>query len=471
MPDIRRIFVANRGEIAIRVIRTCRNLGIETVVATSTIDRFSMPAMMADRSICVGGDAPGASYLQAGALIAAALASNCDAVHPGYGFLAESQDFARLCQENGLIFIGPRAELLELFGNKVAARGLAVEAGISVLPGTGLITEIAEARAAAAAMGYPVLAKGVAGGGGKGMHIIEDEAHLARLLALARAEVGSAFHDSGIYLEKFVRNARHVEVQVVGDSHGHVIHLGDRDCSVQRRYQKLVEEAPAPNLPQAIREQLHGAALDLCSAAELDNVATAEFLVDTEERAVYFLEVNPRIQVEHGVTELITGFDIVALQIRAASGADLGISQDDVQFTGCAVEVRLNAESPMRDFQPSPGRITAWRMPTGGHVRVDTHCYPSYLVPPFYDSLLAKLLTVGVDREAARRSMLSCLERLDVRGVDTTREILQCIIGHPDFIAVSHSTGWLDAALQQIIRKPCLAGAGLTGESRRDERG
>lgn len=462
---IKRILVANRGEIAKRVIRTCRLLGIETVLAASECDLSSWPAMMADATICIGLNPAAQSYLDIPRLISVALATQCDAVHPGYGFLAENVAFARACADNGLIFIGPSPSVIHAFGNKVESRAIAVAAAVPVLPGSGLLDSPQELRETADRIGYPVLIKAAAGGGGKGMHIASSPETLDDEVVLARREAGAAFNDSSVYLERYVKNGRHIEVQVVGDAHGTYLHLGDRDCTVQRRHQKLLEEAPAPDLLTSTREELHAAALRLCKHAAIDNVATIEFLYDKDSGEYFFLEVNARIQVEHGVTELITGLDIVELQLQAA-GNGLTLRQDDIRIAGHAVEARINAEDPTRDFRPSPGRLTTWRPPAGDGMRVDSHCYPGYLVPPFYDSLIAKVMARGADRAAALSKLSSALRRMEVVGIQTTAELAATILESQAFARCEHTTSWLEDAFLPTELSAAPGGAMATAGAR-----
>jgi acetyl-CoA carboxylase biotin carboxylase subunit len=444
---VKRILVANRGEIALRVLRTCKAMGIEGYLAVSEADRASLPARMADRAVCIGPNRPTDSYLRADLLLAAATKLECDAVHPGYGFLAEDAEFATRCAEAGIRFIGPRPDMLRLFGDKVSARRAAQDAGVPVAQGSAPLADLAEARAAATTIGYPVMIKAAKGGGGKGMRVAADEEALEREFAMAGAEAAAAFGDGAVYLERFVSSGRHVEVQVVGSPSGEVIHLGDRDCTVQRQHQKLVEEAPAPFIPSRTQAQLREAAVEMCRQVGYDNVGTVEFLFDRDRDEFYFLEVNPRIQVEHGVTELITGVDIVALQIHIAQTGRLDRSQRDITFTGSALECRVNAESPRSGFRPSPGRIGTWQMPEGVDVRVDSHCFDGYFVPPFYDSLLAKVMTHGPDRDSAIERMTNALGSIRIGGIDTTVELAEAIVASPEFRGLDISTRWLGELL------------------------
>ncbi|MGH9099849.1 MAG: acetyl-CoA carboxylase biotin carboxylase subunit [Acidimicrobiales bacterium] len=439
---LERIFIANRGEIAKRIIRTCRKLGIETVLAVSECDRASWAAMMADTTICIGPSTPARSYLDIPRLIAAATAAECDALHPGYGFLAERADLARACVSAGLVFIGPSANVLEVFGNKVTSRTVARAAGVPVLPGSEAIRTGDAAGAVAEQIGFPVLIKAVAGGGGKGIRMVATPAVLSEQFAIAQREADATFGNGRVYLERYVGQARHVEVQVVGASNGNYIHLGDRDCTIQRNHQKLLEEAPAPGIPDGVRERLHDVALNLARYAKIDNLATVEFLYDTESDEFYFLEVNPRIQVEHGVTEMITGVDLVEIQLQAAMG-EFALAQIDIRYDGHAIEARVNAEDPKNNFRPSPGRLTRWREPTAPHIRVDSHCYVGYDVPPYYDSLLAKVMAHASDRLTAAARLSSALRRMEIDGVETTRALASSIIDSTTFQSCRHTTTWL----------------------------
>jgi acetyl-CoA carboxylase biotin carboxylase subunit len=444
---VKRILVANRGEIAVRVLRTCAGLGMETVLAASEADLDSAAARLADRTVCIGPSRASHSYLRREVLIAAALHYECDAIHPGYGFLAEDPQFAEMCAESGICFVGPSPAMLRLFGDKLSAREAARGAGVPVGGGSPAASSLAEASEFARAIGYPVMLKATKGGGGKGMRIVLDDDQLAVDLPLARAEAEAAFGDPSIYLERWVGSARHVEVQVAGSPAGEVIHLGDRDCTVQRHHQKLIEEAPAPRIARNVQEAMRQAAVDLCRHVGYDNVGTVEFLLDTERGEFSFLEVNPRIQVEHGVTELVTGIDIVALQLEIASTGRLGRSQADVVLDGCALECRINAEQPRQAFRASPGRITRFEVTEAADVRVDTHCFPGYFVPPYYDSLVAKVMVSAPDRERAIERMQLALADVRIEGVDTTCELAAWIVGSDDFAEVSISTRWLDRHL------------------------
>jgi acetyl-CoA carboxylase, biotin carboxylase subunit len=438
---IRRLLIANRGEIAVRLLRTCRQLGIETILAASDADLDSTPARLADRVVRLGPAAPQASYLSVDSVMAAAQAAGVDAVHPGYGFLAESPVLATACAERGLIFVGPTPGQLRAVGDKLQARAEALEAGLPLLPG-GEVTTLAEAERLLAEIGPPLLVKAVGGGGGRGTKQLTDPRALAQVLELSIAEARAAFGEPRVYLERYLDGARHIEVQLLGDGE-EVIHLGDRDCSVQRRYQKLLEEAPAPDLPSRLRGDLHAAAVRLARHLAYRSLGTVEFLVDTRHEAFFFLEVNPRIQVEHPVTEAVSGLDLVAEQLAVAEGRPLRLRQEDVTLAGHAIECRLNAEDPERDFQPGPGTVRHAVFPAGEGIRVDTALQAGTVVPPYYDSLVAKLIAVGTDRDAALGRMSEALRRCRIDGVPTTVSLHQAVVADAEFAAGGVDTGWL----------------------------
>lgn len=435
------LLIANRGEAALRILRTCRTLGVRATLAVSDADRDSLPARLADRVVCIGPAAPALSYLNGAALTQAALAVGAQAVHPGYGFLAESAAFARQVAEAGLVFVGPPAEAIARLGDKAASRALAVRAGVPVIPGSNALTDAAAARQAADSLGYPVLLKAAAGGGGRGIRRVDDSATLAAQFAAARAEAVGAFGDGALYVEKLVSRAHHVEVQILADGRGRVVALGERDCSAQRRRQKVLEETPAPQLPALTRDALHAAACRLASAAGYANVGTVEFLVDTDGQ-FYFMEVNARLQVEHPVTEMVTGLDLVAEQLRVAAGeADYGALQ--VAPLGWAVEARVTAEDPDHDFLPRVGTVTHYRPPGGPGIRVDSHLYTGYTIPPWYDSLLAKVIAWGPDRSAAVSRLAGAAEEMVIEGVPTTLPLLRRLIARPAFRQGGVDTEWL----------------------------
>jgi acetyl-CoA carboxylase biotin carboxylase subunit len=443
---IKRVFVANRGEIALRIVTACEELGLETVVGTSDADRDGLAARRADRAVCIGPAPAAQSYLRDDLVVQAALGTECDAIHPGYGFLSESPKLARRARENGLTFVGPPAEVIELSGDKLRAREEAAKAGVPILPGEE-VEPGRHGRDAAQRIGYPLLVKAAGGGGGRGIKLARDGDEVEALLSLARSEAGAAFGDERVYLERFIAAARHVEVQIVADAHGEVVHFGERDCSVQRRYQKVIEEAPAPSLEPAPRDAIRDAAVRFARAIGYQNVGTVEFVVDIETGDYYFLEINCRIQVEHPVTEAITGRDLVALQLRIADGEPLGFAQEDVVFDGHAVECRLNAEDVAHGFMPSPGTLSLFAVPDTPQLRVDTHLFPGAVIPPYYDSLMAKLIVHAGDRDAAIDVLLDALEDVDVEGVETNRTLLISVLGHDDFRRGPVTTDWLERAI------------------------
>ena len=437
-----KVLIANRGEIALRVIRACRELGLKTVAVHSTADADALHVRFADQSVCIGPPSATASYLNIPALISAAEVSGADSVHPGYGFLAENAEFAEVCERCGLRFLGPKAELMRLMGDKVEARRLMSEAGVPVLPGTGVLETEREVGAAAESIGFPLIIKAAAGGGGRGMKIVESPGTLIGAWSTARSEAKAAFNNPSVYLERYLARPRHIEIQVLADSHGNVIHLGDRECSIQRRHQKLLEEAPSPALGPEAREKLGGIAVQATRSIGYDSVGTLEFLMD-EDDSCYFMEMNTRIQVEHTVTEMVTGVDLVQQQLRVAAGEALTYRQEDLAIRGHAIECRINAEDP-RTYAPSPGRITALHIPGGFGVRVDTALYAGYVVPPYYDSLIAKVVAHAPDRPQAIRRLAGVLGEFVVEGIQTNLELFQRIVESPDFEAARLDTGFLD---------------------------
>ena len=444
---IRRLFVANRGEIALRIVRAAQGLGIETVVGVSDADQGSAAARLADRAVVLGPSAAAKSYLDAPLVVQAAKSTGCDALHPGYGFLSERAILARLCEAHGIVFVGPEPDMIDALGDKLRARAMAEAAGVPLVPGTGEIASAADARAAADRLGYPVLMKASAGGGGRGMVIAHDGDEVEAGFARASAEALAAFNDGTLFMERFVPEARHVEVQLIGDGKGKVVHFGERDCSVQRRYQKLVEEAPCVAMPDALRAKLHAAAVSLAANVNYRNAGTAEFLYDVARQEVYFIEVNARIQVEHPVTEMVTGVDLVQEQLRVAGGEGLSITQADVQLSGHAIECRINAEDTTRGFVPVPGTVTRWQPPQGEGIRLDTHMAEGASVPPFYDSMVGKLIVHAATREAAVERLRTALDAFVVEGVPTTIPLHRRIVRHPDFAANTFHTRWLEQVL------------------------
>jgi acetyl-CoA carboxylase biotin carboxylase subunit len=448
----RKVLVANRGEIALRVIRACRELGIGTVAVYSEADRESLHVRFADDDVCIGPPQGRLSYLKIPNLIAAAEVTGADAIHPGYGFLAENAEFADTCVASGIAFIGPTGDQIRAMGDKASARRLAKEAGVPTVPGSpGVMEDAEEALAMATGIGFPVIIKATAGGGGKGMRIARDPEEFTQVFSLAQNEALSAFGNGDVYVEKFLARPRHVEIQVLGDSHGRVIHLGERDCSVQRRHQKLIEESPSPALTPDLRERMGQAAVQLASAIGYVGAGTIEFLLD-EDGSFYFMEMNTRIQVEHPVTEQVTGWDLVKEQIRVAAGEPL--RADPIILTGHSIEVRINAEDPYRNFQPSPGLITAYHPPGGPGVRVDTHVYAGYTVPPYYDSLLAKLIVHGRDRAEALARLGLALDTFILEGVTTTIPFIARVIRHPAFVAGEVDTKFLEREPQLLKPEP-----------------
>ncbi len=450
---MKRVLVANRGEIAVRVIRACRSLGLETVAVYSEADRGALHTALADRAVCIGPPRATASYLHVPSLLAAAQGTGADAVHPGYGFLAENAAFARACEEAGLVFVGPPPDAIALMGDKVRARELAAEIGVPVIPGSrGALGSPDEAADAGRRFGYPLLLKAAAGGGGRGMRVIRAPAELADGFVAARAEAEAAFGDGTLYAERFLERVRHVEVQVLADRAGGALHLGERDCSVQRRHQKVLEESPSPAVAPPVRAAMGEAALALVRHIGYHNAGTVEFVLDPAEGRFFFIEMNTRIQVEHPVTEALTGLDLVAWQLRLAAGEPLPVSQADVRPEGHAIECRINAEDPERGFQPSPGVVTEWAVPAGDGIRVDTHMAPGAVVPPFYDSLIAKLIVHAPDRPAAIERMRRALGALRVAGVETTARFHRRILDHADFVAGRVHTRWVEEELMAARR-------------------
>lgn len=444
-----RILVANRGEIALRVIRACRDMGIGVVAVYSEADRDAPYLNLADEAICIGPAVAAESYLNIPRLISAAEIADVDAIHPGYGFLSENAHFAEVCRSCKIEFIGPPQDAMRRLGNKNEARKLAQQAKVPVVPGSeGLIENDAEALQLAHAMGFPVLIKAAAGGGGRGMRVARNDISLQAGLTAARQEAEKAFKDGSVYLEKYIEQPRHVEVQILADSHGNAVHLWERDCSLQRRHQKLVEESPAPHLPSNVREEICQSAVRLVRLAGYQNAGTCEFLVDKQHR-FYFIEVNARIQVEHPVTELVTGIDLVQAQIRIAAGEPLPFRQDDIPHCGAAIECRINAEDPAADFRPSPGVVTKWQVPGGPGVRLDTHVVPGYRVPPNYDSLCAKLLVHQPTRPAALACMRRALAEFYVEGVKTTIPLHREIFKHSSFIEGQVDTTFIERHWQK----------------------
>ncbi|MEM7455261.1 MAG: acetyl-CoA carboxylase biotin carboxylase subunit [Planctomycetota bacterium] len=439
-----RILIANRGEIALRIIRACKELGVETVAVFSEADRGSAYLELADEAYCVGNAKSAESYLRINQLISAAEVSNSEAIHPGYGFLAENAHFNEVCRESNIDFIGPSPQAMQKLGDKNTAREMAVQAEVPVVPGSdGLIEDEAQAAKVAAEIGYPVLIKATAGGGGKGMRVAMDENELLTAFGQARTEAGAAFGNDAVYLEKFILHPRHVEVQVLADQHGNVVHLWERDCTVQRRHQKLIEESPGPGLPQDVRKGICDAAVRMVKHADYHNAGTVEFIVDQDDN-FYFIEVNARIQVEHCVSEMVTGIDLIQQQIRVASGEKLAFTQEDIPCNGVAMECRINAEDPEFNFRPSPGKINQIFIPGGMGVRWDSHVHAGYVVPTFYDSMVGKLIVHRPTREETIATMIRALNELRVDGIATTAPFQVKVLESDDFINNRVYTKWVE---------------------------
>lgn len=439
-----KILIANRGEIALRIIRACREMNIGTVAIYSEADANSLHVQYADESLCIGPPPSSSSYLSIPNIISAAEVMDVEAIHPGYGFLAENAHFAEICESCGIKFIGPTPENIRLMGNKIEARNLMKKAGLPVIPGSeGVIKNKEEALTIAKKIGYPVIIKAAAGGGGKGMRIAHNDVSLANAFLTARAEAEAAFGNPDLYLEKYIQDPRHIEFQILADKFGGIIHLGERDCSIQRRYQKLIEEAPSLAIDKKLRKKMGELALRAAKAIKYISAGTIEFLLDEEEH-FYFMEMNTRIQVEHPVTEMITGIDLIKEQIRIAQGEKLRYHQDQVRINGWAIECRINAEDPENDFLPSPGKINTCHFPGGPGIRIDTHIYPDYYVLPFYDSLLAKLIAHGSNREEAIVRMQRALSEFDIDGVKTTIPFHSMVLNNPLFIRGKISTGFIE---------------------------
>lgn len=430
---IKKILIANRGEIAVRIIRACQELGIQTIQVYSEADRYSLPVMMADQAVCIGPPRSKDSYLDIKKIISAALIYKADAIHPGYGFLSENAEFAEYCEKESIIFIGPSPQSIRMMGDKATAIRLAKESGIPITPGSnGIVEDYQAASSIAEKIGYPVLLKATAGGGGRGMRIVQSSSELKAAFMEASQEAKVAFGNSALYLEKYLKNIRHIEVQVLGDGEN-VLHLGERDCSLQRRNQKLVEESPSPVLDEAMRNKIGDAALQLCRHVNYRSAGTIECILDPESNQFYFMEMNTRIQVEHPVTEMVTGVDLVKEQILIAMGRGISIKQDEVQMRGHAIECRINAESAEDDFRPNPGRVNEYFAPGGFGVRMDTHLYSGYVVPPYYDSLLGKVICWGSNRDEAIERMNRALMEVKIDGIETTRVFQKNLINTSAF--------------------------------------
>lgn len=460
---IQKVLVANRGEIALRVIRACKELGLGTVAVHSVADAEALHVRFADEAVCIGPPSASASYLNIPAIISAAEITGADAIHPGYGFLAENDEFAEVCERCGLKFIGPAASLMRLMGDKVQARKTMSEAGVPILPGSGVVDNEKDLMEAAERIGFPLMIKAAAGGGGRGMKIVETQDQLLRCWGTARSEAKAAFNDASVYLERYVTNPRHIEIQVIADGQGNVVHLGDRECSIQRRHQKLVEEAPSAALSADAREELGRIAVTAVKSIGYNSVGTLEFLMDRNGQC-YFMEMNTRIQVEHTVTEMVTGIDLLQEQILVAAGQPLSFGQDQVKMNGHAIECRINAEDA-NTYAPSPGRITALHLPGGFGIRIDSALYSGYVVPPHYDSLIAKIVVHGPTRDAAISRLRRVLGEFVVEGIRTNVELFQRIVEFPDFAAGQLDTGFLERMAASRSSRPAVSAPAASMES------
>ncbi|HEY7833488.1 MAG TPA: acetyl-CoA carboxylase biotin carboxylase subunit [Ktedonobacterales bacterium] len=449
---LKKVLIANRGEIAVRVIRACRELGVRTVVAYSEADRDSLPVRMADESFCIGPAPSSQSYLNIPNIITAAILTECDAIHPGYGFLSENPTFAEVCAENGKIFIGPPADVIATMGDKVQAREAMRAAGLPLLPGTAILRNLTEGEEAARRIGFPLMLKAAAGGGGRGIRLVRRPEEFAQVFATAQSEVREAFHDDGLYLEKYMERARHVEIQVLCDNFGHGIHLGERNCSVQRRHQKLLEESPSPGLPDELRREMGERGVRAVLAIGYRGVGTLEFLLD-QDGSYYFMEMNTRLQVEHPVTEWVTGIDLVHWQLRVAADQPLLLTQDDVRLRGHAIEFRITAEDSEKDFRPQTGTIEGYLPPGGPGVRLDSHLYTGYDIPPHYDSLLAKLIVWAPTREAAIARGQRALAEFVLEGVSTTIPFHQALLENSRFLRGDTYTNFLAEHAAELVAK------------------
>ncbi len=449
MREIKKILIANRGEIANRIIWTCKEMGIKTVAVHSEADREALHVRYADEAICIGPAPSAESYLNIPSIISAAEITNVDGIHPGYGFLAESATFAKICEDCNIKFIGPRPDVIAMMGDKVEARRTMTAAGVPILPGSpDPIESTEDARKLALEIGFPLIIKAAAGGGGRGMRIVREESELHGSLELAQTEALNAFKNGAVYIERYIERPRHIEIQVLADEHGNVIHLGERECTIQRRHQKLLEEAPSPAISKELRDEMGAVAVKACQEIGYSSAGTFEFLLDEDDR-FYFMEMNTRIQVEHPVTEMVTLADIVRNQVRIATGEEVGYTQDEVQITGHSIECRINAEDPVK-FTPSPGRITAFNIPGGPGVRVDTAVYPGYMVPPYYDSMIAKLIVHARTRELAIARMSRALDMMVVEGIKTTIPLHQKIMADENFRKGNFSTKFMEEFKYEI---------------------
>ena len=443
----KRVLIANRGEIAVRIIKACEESDIETVLAVSEADQDSLAARLADKVVCIGPPQVNLSYLNIPMIIATAQGTGADAIHPGYGFLAENPKLPKACEDNGIIFIGPRSETMRQMGDKISARNIAIECKVPINEGSEGLANFSDVEAKAEEIGFPVLIKASAGGGGRGMRIVNEAKDLKNAFDMASNEAQQAFGDPTLFVERYVQNARHVEVQILGDNFGRIVHLGQRDCSSQRRYQKVVEEAQPIGLPDELTDEISAAAVALARGINYNNAGTVEFLVDKDRNQFYFMEVNTRIQVEHPVTEEITSVDLVKEQIRIAFGHPLSMNQSDIQFKGHAIECRVTAEDARNDFMPTPGRITRFVVPHGDNVRVDTHCHQGLMITPFYDSLLAKVIAKGDNREQALENLKTALADFEIEGVKSNIPFLQYLIDQPEFAKGEIDVKWVESTV------------------------
>ncbi|RCW65408.1 acetyl-CoA carboxylase biotin carboxylase subunit [Saliterribacillus persicus] len=442
---IKKLLIANRGEIAVRIIRACKEMGIETVAVYSEADHDALHVQLADEAYCIGPKLSKDSYLNITNIMSLATLTESDAIHPGYGFLAENADFAEICDACNVIFVGPSAYAIQKMGTKDVARKTMEAAGVPIVPGSnGIIENEEDGISIANDIGYPVIIKATAGGGGKGIRVARDEEELRKGVRMTQQEAAQAFGNPGVYIEKYIEDFRHVEIQVLADKHGHTIHLGERDCTVQRRLQKLIEETPSPAISEKTRTEMGDAAVKAAEAVNYSGAGTIEFIYDNQSKNFYFMEMNTRIQVEHPVTEMVTGVDLIKEQIRVASGETLNISQEDVKFEGWAIECRINAENPQKDFMPSAGEITMYLAPGGLGVRIDSAAYPGYKIPPYYDSMIAKLITYGANREEAIGRMKRALDEFVIEGVYTTIGFHRAIMKHDVFVSGDFNTRFLE---------------------------
>ena len=440
----KKVLIANRGEIALRIIRACKELGIPTVAVHSEADTDSLHVSFADEAVCIGPAPSNESYLDPRRIISAAEITGADAIHPGYGFLAENADFADMCENSGIKFIGPSAQVIRDMGNKSRAKEMMIKAGVPVVPGSeGVVESLEQGLAIAEEIGYPIILKAVSGGGGRGMRIIRAKEDFETNFQMAQAEARGAFGDPSMYIEKYIENPRHIEIQILADEHGNVVHLGERECSIQRRHQKLLEEAPSIAIDPELRQRMGSVAAKGAKGVGYFSAGTIEFLLD-DDHNFYFMEMNTRIQVEHPVTEIVANMDLVKEQIRIAAGEKLGVRQKDIEIKGHAIECRINAEDWEKNFMPNPGKVEVFHLPGGPGIRIDSHVYQQYQIPPFYDSLIAKLIAYGRDREEALARMNRALDEFFIEGVKTTIPFHKKLINHPDFVSGKFDTGFLD---------------------------